>query len=253
MDVVDEVQEVVERYGFGSIAFVDDNFTANPKRVIEICDEMISRKLDVTSWLQARADSIVRYPDMVEAMAASGVKTVFLGIESASDVILKDYGKQSTVETAQNAVDMLRKHGIRAWGSFIIGGLNETRDMVLSTIKFAKKLRPAVVQFSILTPYPGCRLYEEAGDRIFTRDWNLYDGAHSVMKIDHIEPRDLEALLFKAYRSFYLRPRQLIQMLADRLKEGINLKAMVHDVRWLRDIRAAMLGDRYRASTAAKP
>jgi len=252
-DVVDEIQEVVERYGFGSIAFVDDNFTANPKRVIEICNEMISRKLDVKSWLQARTDSIVNYPEMVEAMAASGVKTVFLGIESASDVVLKDYGKESTVDTAQQAVHILRKHRIRAWGSFIIGGLNETREMVLDTIKFAKKLRPAVVQFSILTPYPGCRLYEEAGDRIFTRDWSLYDGAHSVMRIDHIEPRELEALFFKAYRSFYLRLSQIARMLVDRRKDGVTLKGLVREIGWLRDMRASMLGERYRASTAPKP
>jgi len=244
--VVDEVQEVRERYGFGSVAFVDDNFTANHQRVIDICQEMLARKIDVTSWLQARTDSIVKHPEMVEAMADSGVRTVFLGIESGDDIVLKDYGKHADVDTARQAVRILKKHRIRPWCSFIIGGLDETRDMVLKTIEFAKKLRPALVQFSILTPYPGCRLYEKLKDLVITRDWGLYDGAHSVMPIKHIEPKELESLLFRAYRSFYLQPRQIMAMLQDHLEGGFSIKGIIHDIRWICNIRSAMVAGRSR-------
>ncbi len=243
--VVDEVQEVHERYGFDSVAFVDDNFTANHKRVIEICEGIQTRNLDVTSWLQARTDSIVKHPDMVEAMADSGVRTVFLGVESGDDIVLKNYGKHADVDTARQAVSILKKHNIRPWCSFIIGGLDETKEMILKTIDFAKKLRPGFVQFSILTPYPGCRLYEKL-KHLLTPDWGRYDGAHSVMPIKHITAKELESLLFRAYRSFYLQPRQIIQMIRDRFEGGFSIKGIVHDVKWIWDIRSAMVASRSR-------
>jgi anaerobic magnesium-protoporphyrin IX monomethyl ester cyclase len=244
--VVDEVQEVSERYGFGSVAFVDDNFTANHQRVIDISREMRARKLDVTSWLQARTDGIVKHPEMVEAMADAGVRTVFLGIESGDDIVLKGYDKHADVDTARQAVRILKKYRIRPWCSFIIGGLDETRDAVLKTIEFAKDLRPALVQFSILTPYPGCRLYEKLKDLLLTRDWGLYDGAHSVMPIKHISSKELESLLFKAYRSFYLQPSQIINMIQSRFKGGFSIKGMFHDIRWIWNIRSALVQSRSR-------
>ena len=56
---------------------------------------------------------------------------------------------------------MLRDCEIETMASFIFGDIKETKDMMLETIRYAKKLNPGSAQFTILTPYPGTRLYNE--------------------------------------------------------------------------------------------
>jgi radical SAM superfamily enzyme YgiQ (UPF0313 family) len=67
-----------------------------------------------------------------------------------------------------------------------------------------------MVQFAILTPYPGTRLYDELQPRLLDRDWSYYDGLHSVISYDYMTPGEVERFLKKAYLSFYLRPKQLV-------------------------------------------
>jgi len=94
---------------------------------------------------------------------------------------------------------------VRVTGSFILGALNETRDMMKETISFAKSLNPATAQFSILTPYPGTKLYERVRDRLLTKDWEIYTGIHPTIKLDHVSPQELRRLFFMACLSFYGR------------------------------------------------
>ncbi len=219
-NIVDEIGYVYNTFGYNAFAFVDDNFTLNPKRVIEIAKEIVKRKLDIYWWAFSRVDELLGHEEMVEWMAKSGCKMVFLGIESVSEEILKEYNKGITANDSIRAVKLLEKFGISVWGSFIIGALDETREMILNTIKFAKLLDPRNVQFSILTPFPGTRLYEDAERMgiIVHKNWKYYDGAHAVMRTKYLEPKEIQALLNRAYISFYARPRRLIKILPTALR-----------------------------------
>ncbi len=239
--VLQELDCLYSNFGFRAITIVDDNFTANPKRVKEICNGMVRRRLKMHSWCMARCDSIVRHPDMVECMAAAGVGTVFLGIESGSQEVLDGYGKRTTIEFAHEAVRLLKRHGIRAWCSFMIGGLDETKEMVAKTVRMAKKLGPALAQFSILTPYPGTALFAAVKEWIHTRNWSLYDGAHSVISLKHIDSAELQRLLKRAYTSFYLRPAHFVAAIKERLTDprGLSLHQIIDDIRYALRVRAA--------------
>ncbi len=214
-NIVDEIEYVYGTFGYNAFAFVDDNFTLNPKRVIEIAKEIVRRKLDIYWWAFSRVDELLGHEDMVEWMAKSGCKMVFLGIESVSEEVLKEYNKGITANDSIRAVKLLNRYGITVWGSFIIGALDETREMILNTIKFAKLLDPKNVQFSVLTPFPGTRLYEDAERMgiIVHKNWKYYDGAHAVMRTKYLEPKEIQALLNKAYVSFYVRPHRLVRIL----------------------------------------
>jgi len=119
--------------------------------------------------------------------------------------VLNGYKKGITADISYRAIQILRKYKIRSMAGFIIGELNETREMIKDTIKFAIKLNPDIAQFSILTPYPGTRLFESVKGNLLTRDWAFYDGLHALIKITRTKPKDLEKLLKEAYLRFYLR------------------------------------------------
>ena len=214
-NIVDEMEEVKQKYGYDAFAFVDDNFTLNAKRVIEISKEVLRRKLDVIWWAFSRVDELLRNEEMIKWMAKSGCKMIFLGIESVSKKILDEYNKRITANDSVKAMELLRKYGITTWGSFIIGALDETKEMILDTVRFAKLLNPRNVQFSVLTPFPGTRLYADTEKQglIVHKNWEYYDGAHAVMHTKYLEPHELQYLLNRAYISFYIRPNRLIKIL----------------------------------------
>lgn len=225
--ILNELGSLKDQYSYRAVNFIDDNFTLNPKRTMEICEGMIERRLGM-SWLAlSRPETIVKNESMVEKMAEAGAYMVFLGMESASEETLRSYHKKAKVDQFHKAVRILEKYNIKTWASFMIGALNETREMIIKTLKFARRLNPHAVQFSILTPYPGTELFEKVRERLLTRNWRVFDGTHPIFKLDHVSAKELRRLLATAYRSFYLRPSKLWDEFELALRNRRVLKTLV--------------------------
>jgi anaerobic magnesium-protoporphyrin IX monomethyl ester cyclase len=209
--VLTELDEIYNRYGFRAVCFMDDNFTLAPQRVVQIADGLIERGYDLKWWNLSRVDTIVRNPAMVTKMAAAGSTTVYLGIESGNRETLNSLGKNTTPSDVTLAVDILKQNGIESFGSYILGNLNETAADVEKTIDLAIRLNTNIAQFSILTPYPGTKLYEQIRDRIFCKRWKFYDGLHIVFRHPFINRHHLQFLLIKAFIRFYRRSHEATQ------------------------------------------
>lgn len=203
--VLAEIDELYNCYGYRAIAFMDDNFTLDPRRVIQICEGIMQRGYDLKWWNFSRVDSIVKHPEMVAAMAQAGSSMVYLGIESDNSETLNSLGKRSSSAEVHAAVSLLKQYGIETYGSYIIGNLNERPVDVERTVQMAISLDTNIAQFSILTPYPGTLLYQQLKDRIFTRKWKFYDGLHLVFRHPLINRHHLQALLISAFVRFYRR------------------------------------------------
>lgn len=203
--VLAEIDELYQCYGYRAIAFMDDNFTLDPRRVIQICEGLMQRGYDLKWWNFSRVDSIVKHPEMVAAMAAAGASMVYLGIESDNAETLNSLGKRSSTAEVQTAVSILKQYGIETYGSYIIGNLNERPADVERTVQLAISLDTNIAQFSILTPYPGTVLYQQLKDKIFTRKWKFYDGLHLVFRHPLINRHHLQVLLIRAFIRFYRR------------------------------------------------
>jgi len=209
--IVEEIEFVKEAYGYRAFAFVDDNFTLNPQRVIELCEEICKRGWDIHWWCFSRVDTIVKNPEMVSLMYEAGCRSTYIGIESRNQETLDSYNKKISADISREAISILKNNKIEMTASFIIGALNEDREMVEDTLRFAKSLNPNTVSFTILTPYPGTDLFEQVKDRITTFDWRKYDGIHSVIQLNHFKPLQLQFTLLRFYISFYLRSFESIK------------------------------------------
>lgn len=208
-NILEELDLLHNKYGYRAIMFYDDNFTLDPHRVDSLCQLLIKKRWDLIWYAESRVDTIVRNPKLVEVMVKAGLRELFVGFESASQEVLDGYGKKLKASEAFKAMDILNKNNVKVIGAFIIGGLNESREMAERTIEMAKKLNPYFAQFSILTPYPGTRLYSKVKDRLLTRDWGYFTGSHPVIQLDYLKPDELKHLFTKAYLSFYARPSQI--------------------------------------------
>jgi len=210
-DILKEVELLYEKYGYRALCFVDDNFTLDPKRAIALSEGIMAKGWDLIWEAWSRVDTIVKHPEMIRIMARAGFKWTFIGFESGSQEVLDGYGKKALIQDAVRAMEILNENEVQTTGAFILGAMNETTKTADDTIRFAKSLNPRKAQFSILTPYPGAKLYERVRDRLLTDDWGKFTALDPVIRLDHLSSGQLSRRLLKAYSSFYLRPRKAIE------------------------------------------
>jgi radical SAM superfamily enzyme YgiQ (UPF0313 family) len=225
-NVLEEMKIVYEEYGIRNIEFMDDTFTLNQERAEKICDEIIKQGWDISWGASSRVDTLSK--KLVEKMKKAGCWIIFLGIESGSQKILDAIGKRITLEQVKKAVKILKDAGIQVLGSFIIGFLQDTKETIKETIKFAKSLNLNYAEFSILTPYPGTPIFDYAKKHgmLLTEDWSKYTAIEPIVKIEGVSEKEIKALFQKAYITFYLRPRIVIEWLKNKqfsfMKSGIK-------------------------------
>jgi len=178
--VVDEIEFLLKTYPFlGGIRFFDDTFTVNKNRVLEICSEIIKRKLNFAWECETRANTIDW--EMAEAMKKAGCEFIDLGVESGSDRILKNIKKNITVAQAIEAVKVIKKAGI-GLKIFIMHGLpGETCQDIRQTVFLSRylchKLKADGATQGITIIYPGTELEQIAKDLgTFPKDfsWSKY-------------------------------------------------------------------------------
>ena len=174
--VIEEIDRVHEPF----ILFVDDNFLLDIKRAGRIADLLKAEGLTRHYTFQARSDSIVRYPRVVEAWRQVGLQGVFIGVEKVEDTALRGINKHNSVKNNIRAIEFLQGMGIDVWASFIVDPGFDHEDF--------QKLRDFILRyglksptFSVLTPLPGTRLFEERRTELTTTDETLYDIAHAVL------------------------------------------------------------------------
>jgi anaerobic magnesium-protoporphyrin IX monomethyl ester cyclase len=218
------------------VFFYDDNFAASPRRTRELLEDMLRLPRPPDWMAQVRAD-ITSDRELVALMQASGCSRVFIGYESISPAVLDSYNKQLSVEQILESVRILHEHGIKVHGMFVLGADEDDESTIRQTLRFALQHALDSVQFLILTPLPGTRMFEllERAKRIFLRDWSLYDGHHVVYEPLKIKAATLQREAWKAQKRFYSAWECLKAFARLRFGEGI-LKAYARAIigRWER-------------------
>ncbi len=209
--VLEELRILREKFRVREIEFLDDTFTLNPKRAIDLSRKIVEEGLDISWSASSRVNTFNR--SVGEAMHKAGAHTIYFGIESGSDKTLKFIGKGITRQQAIDAVKAAKEVELNALGSFVIGFPYETEEDIRSTIRFANKVNVDLAQFTIATPYPGTRLWEIAvrENLLLTRNWRRFTTVDVVMRNLYLTPQRLKKLFLQAYLTFYLHPKRVIK------------------------------------------
>ena len=161
--VVDEIEEALA-LGYDRIAFSDDVFTMRPERVAAVCDEIERRGLIFDWECLARVDGVDR--ETAARMRRAGCRTVFFGIESGSDEVLRLMRKGITAAQARDAVWAAHDAGLEVGAFFILCYPGDTDETVLETLRFAGSLPLDYLGLSMPYPLPGTRLRERMEGRV---------------------------------------------------------------------------------------
>ena len=211
--VVDEIQELQRRYGIREVSFYDDTFTIYKRNVVELCDLIVKRGIDLTWSCFARTDCVS--PSLLAKMRRAGCHQILFGIESADPEILATIRKPIDIEQTRTAVAMVQRAGIAVRAAFMFGNPGETVESIRRTIDFAIDLNPDLAIFNITTPYPGTQMFDWArrNGHLRTLDWEEYDLANSVLDLPTISSEQIDRMYKVAYREFYFRPSYLVRRL----------------------------------------
>jgi len=210
MYIADEIEYLIKKFNVREITFYDDVFTLDKKRVFAICEELERRRIEIPWTCETRVNLVNE--ELVKKMKKAGCYMIAYGVESGDQEILNNLKKDITLEQATRAFELTHKIGLQTIAYFMIGSLGETPETIEETIKFAKKLDPDFVQFSITTPFPGTELFNLAvKEGMVSKDWNnyIYAGLRSIdypaFETNTLNKEDLKRWNIRAYRSFYLR------------------------------------------------
>ncbi|MEY3209624.1 MAG: hypothetical protein RIT28_105, partial [Pseudomonadota bacterium] len=134
-NVVDELELCVNEFGIRELDFFDSSFTIRKDRVIEICEEINRRKLDIVWAARTRVDCITK--DVLSAMRRAGCARIYYGVESGNREILKVLKKSTSLELVKRVVRETREEGIDTFGYFMLGNPYETPATIRQTIRLA--------------------------------------------------------------------------------------------------------------------
>lgn len=216
-NVVNEM-EICRDMGIEEIMIYDDTFTIDRKRVIDICNEIFSRKLDILWDMRARVNTVDT--EMLRKLKKAGCERIHYGVESGNQIILNVLRKGITLKGVEDAFRNTRKVGINTLAYFMLGNPTETRKEILQTIKFAVKIKPDFAYFSITTLYPATDMYMMALEKgILSKDlWKEYaekpdKNFETPFWEANLSATELIEFQKNAYKQFYLNPQFILKQL----------------------------------------
>ncbi len=211
--LVDEIEEVIARYGVKHLYFVDDVLTLWPDHITAICKLIISRDIKITFEGSTRAHLVE--DELFRLMAQAGLVRLSFGLETVNEEMRKIMKKQVMLKHYSEANRICNKYGIEAINSCIIGLPGETRETFKELLDFLLDNRHvSQANFAIAVPYPGTELSDMAmngthGIQLLTKegDFSKYlRYGSAVTQVGELTPKDLLGMQNEAFLLFYSRP-----------------------------------------------
>jgi radical SAM superfamily enzyme YgiQ (UPF0313 family) len=211
-NIVDEMERLCSQVSRPYVIFRDPLFTEQRERVVELCDEIKRRGLNLTFEAETRLDRLD--VDLLDRLHGAGFRAMSFGVESLDPATLKKSGRRPIPQSHQREIiERCRKLGIVTAAFYVLGFLQDDWNSVAATIDYATDLGSTFAQFKMLTPYPGTPMFKQLEPLLTETDWEKYDGFTPTFKHPNLTERELRFLLGAAYKRFYMRPSYLANFL----------------------------------------
>ena len=157
-----------------AVFFIDDNLAINVKRVKSLLRDIIAAGAQLP-WVAQISANLLRDEELVDLIAESGGKWVFIGMESIDPANMADVNKNFSKPSEYGAVlERLAQRNVYAITSFIFGMDNDTPGVSERTLREINSWQPGLPVFGQLTPFPATPLYdrlEKAGRLARPKHW----------------------------------------------------------------------------------
>jgi len=174
---------------------VDNSLAQNTAWEMDLFREMIPLK---KKWC---SHPIEDKPEVLDLAAQAGAWYVYQAVFDTSDYI-------------RERIKRYHDHGIGVEGTILLGLDDHTEDSIKRLIDFLLEIELDLAEFTVLTPFPHTRAYEELQqqNRILSTNWDEYSADRVVYQPKHMTPERLQDLLEYAWSTFYRDESQNIKM-----------------------------------------
>ncbi len=158
--------------------------TRDPKKFVELCEELVQRDLGIHWGINTRVTDILRDEELLPLYRKAGLVHVSLGTEAAAQLELDRFNKEIKVEQS-------------------IGGLeNETPETLAETYAMAQDWKPDLVNWNCYTPWPFSDLFQDLGDKVEVRDYAKCNFVTPIIQPDVMTRDEVLAGVLKIYGRF---------------------------------------------------
>jgi anaerobic magnesium-protoporphyrin IX monomethyl ester cyclase len=196
-NVLGEIDEISE-LSYKAVMIFDDIFTSNTKRLKRIANHLKSKDIYYRCFTHVKFAK-----KSAKILAETNCKEVGIGIESGDDNILQTINKGFTSNQANEAIKILKDHGLRVKVFLMLGLPGETMKTIENTKKWYEKAGPDLFNLSIYTPFSGTHIYENKDK--YDIDWddvtptNFYE---STVWTDSVDKKTLLKEKNKFYEQY---------------------------------------------------
>jgi radical SAM superfamily enzyme YgiQ (UPF0313 family) len=207
-NVVDEFEYIKKELPQVKEIFIeDDSFTIDKNRIMEFCDELLERNINLTWSCQSRAE--LDYKTM-KKMKEAGCRLLDVGYESGSDEILKNIRKGVTVKQLRKFTSNAKKAGLKILADFVIGFPGESIETIAETNQFIKEIKPDILQVAVATPIPGTKFYKYCKDSEYLLSDNLENSLDKfgfqrcVISYPNLSSKEITSNVNMILKNYYL-------------------------------------------------
>ena len=233
---------LLEEKKYKEVFFLDDNFTLNRKRVIEICKEFKKEKIDIILSSRGRVDQ--NSGNMFKIMVNHGnFKYISFGVESGSQNILDYYNKKITPQQSYDTIKLAKKSGFPIiMANFMVGAPFETINDIVLTLKLALTTDITWPVITIVQAVPGTKMWSDLL-KLDTIDLDKYweTGVPIIdLNINNYSRETLNNMIIETYSRF-TSPRRFNYFLKEflaSLKSSYKLRKVINLLRNLPVIKS---------------
>lgn len=206
--VAAEMLAGIKAHGFRSFKFRDPLFGVDRKRVFQLAELIGKLPRKIQFSIEGRID--ILKPDVLKALAAVGLTSITVGIETPSEDTLRKYHRAPIRDDRQREfIQLCRSLGIRTVAGFMIGFPEDTEESIRNVLRYAKTVNPTFANFNIVTPYPGTEFFEEIRPQIDSFDTTKYTVYTPVLKYKNLTSEEVSQLHARCFVGYYFRTRWL--------------------------------------------
>lgn len=194
-----------ERGAIGAF-FIDDNFAINVKRTKSLLRDIIAQDA-VLPWVAQISINLLKDEELLDLIAASGGRWIFVGLESVDaanlSAVNKSFNKPADYKLA---LDRLADRGVYAITSFIFGMDGDTPGVAQRTQEVMAAWPPGLPVYGLMTPYPATPLYDrlqQAGRLTRPKHWLDFRPFRMAYTPEKISIEQAEAEVREAWTDAY--------------------------------------------------
>jgi len=133
---ITDIKYQQELVGTKYFFIVDNHFTIDWERTEKLLSRIIEEKINWCCICFTRLE-VARDEELLRLLKKAQVNTLYMGLESFDDGVLKLLNKAQTGENLKKALKTIKAHGLRVFDSFVLGCGGDTVETIRAAIDAA--------------------------------------------------------------------------------------------------------------------